>query len=241
MIFSDSEHEERFYNMPVYLHNLRRTNPHTHTHIKIDLMDRFHCCFLAIRWVHVFINCFVPVIFIGSVRLRGNYLKRMYVTVAKDRNNITFRIAFGMTVENNMVSCTWFLMRLKECLGQGKEVAFISNMDDIVSCCIDNVFTNSYHGSGRSLETLYWKTLKSYTMSIFEQNFSRLSRDAREVLTNIGHPKWARAYFPIIRWNVLDMEVPQYFSELSLNQRNVPIITLIEGIRENMQNIFGFT
>nr|KAJ0216651.1 hypothetical protein LSAT_V11C300119800 [Lactuca sativa] len=177
----------------------------------------------------------------------------MYVTVAKDGNNLTFPIAFGMAVENNMVSCTWFLMRLKECLGQGKEVAFISNMDDIVSSCIDNVFTDSYHGytcksvhrylrtrvgSGRSLKTLYWRTLKSYTMFIFEQNFSRLSRDAREVLTNIDHLKWARAYFLIIRWNVLHMEVPQYFSVLSLNQRNVPIITLIEGIREYMQNTF---
>nr|KAJ0185660.1 hypothetical protein LSAT_V11C900485860 [Lactuca sativa] len=75
-------------------------------------------------------------------------------------------------------------------------------------------------------------------MSIFEQNFSRLIRDAREVLTNIGHLKWARAYLSIICWNVLDMEVPQYFSVLSLNQRNVPIITLIEGIIEYMQNTF---
>nr|KAJ0222710.1 hypothetical protein LSAT_V11C200056380 [Lactuca sativa] len=236
MSFSGSEHEESFYNFHVYLHNLRRTNPHTDAHIKTDLMDRFQCCFLAIGWVVYF------------VRLRGNYLKTMYVAVAKNGNNLTFPIAFGMVVENNM-----FLMWLKECLGQGKEVAFISNMDDIVSSHIDNVFTDSYHGytyksvhkylrtrvgSGRSVETLYWRTLKSYTMSIFKQNFSRLSRDAREVLTNIGHPKWARSYFLIIRWNVLDMEVPQYFSELSLNQRNVPIITLIEGICAYMQNTF---
>nr|KAJ0221401.1 hypothetical protein LSAT_V11C200064910 [Lactuca sativa] len=254
MSFSDSEHEESFKNLPVYLHNLRRTNPHTHTHFKTDLMDRFQSCFLAIGWVvHEFINCFLPVIFIGSARLRGNYLKTMFVVVAKDGNNLTFSIAFGMAVENNMVSCTWFLMRLKESLGQGREVAFISNMDDVVSSCVNNVFTDSYHGytcqsvhkylcirvgSGRSLETLFWITSKSYTMSIFEQIFSRLSHDAREMLTNIGHPKWARAYFPIIRWNVLNMEIRQYFSVLSLNQCNVPIITLIEGIREYMQNTF---
>nr|KAJ0216975.1 hypothetical protein LSAT_V11C300142480 [Lactuca sativa] len=170
----------------------------------------------------------------------------MFVAVAKDGNNLNFLIAFGKAVENNLVTCILFLMRLKESLGQGREVAFISNMDGVVSSYVDNVFTDSYQGytcksihkylrtrvgSGRSLETLYRITLKSYTMSTFVQKFSMLCRDAREVLTNIGHPKWPRAYFPIILWNVIDMEVPQYFSALSLNQLNVPIITLIEGIR----------
>nr|KAJ0218848.1 hypothetical protein LSAT_V11C300117200 [Lactuca sativa] len=195
------EQEENFNNLPVYLHNLRQINPHTHTHIKTDLMDRFQSCFLAIRWVvHAFINFFFPVIFIGSVHHRGNYLKTMFVAVAKDGNKLTFPIAFGMVVENNLVSCSWFLMRLKESVGQGREVPFISNMDDVVSSCVDNVFTNSYHGytfksfnkylrtrvgSGRSLETLFWITSKSYTMSIFEQNVFRLSHDACDVLTNI--------------------------------------------------------
>nr|KAJ0199358.1 hypothetical protein LSAT_V11C600317800 [Lactuca sativa] len=180
MSFSDSEHEEGFNNLHVYLHNLRRTNLHTHTHIKTDLMDRFQSCFLAIGWVVYF------------VRLQGNYLKTMFVIVAKDGNNLTFPIAFGMAVENNL-----FLMRLKESLGQGREVAFISNMDDVALKIIGNF-----------------------------------------VLDNIKILHYATAYFPIIRWNVLNMEVPQYFSVLSLNQCNIPIITLIEGIRENMQNTF---
>nr|KAJ0202608.1 hypothetical protein LSAT_V11C500249720 [Lactuca sativa] len=128
MSFFDAEHEEPFNNLPIYLQNLRRTNSQTHTHIKMDLMDRFQSCFLAIGWVvHAFLNCFLPVIFICSVRLRGDYLKTMFVVVAKDGNNLAFPIAFGMAVENNFVSCTWFLLRLKEILRQGREVAFISN------------------------------------------------------------------------------------------------------------------
>nr|KAJ0212805.1 hypothetical protein LSAT_V11C400182880 [Lactuca sativa] len=226
MSFSYNVHEESFNNLPVYLYNLRRTNPHTHTHIKMGLMDRFQSCFLAIGWVvYAFVNCFLPVLYIGSVCLRGDYLKTMFVAVAKDGNNLTIHIAFGMAVEYNVVSYTCFLMRLKECLEEGKEVAFISNMYDVVGSCVDNVFTDSYHGytctsvhkylhtrvgSEKSMETLFWITLKSYTMSNFEQKFSRLRIDAREVLTNI---------------------VP-------LNHRNVPIIALIEGIREYMQNTF---
>nr|KAJ0195894.1 hypothetical protein LSAT_V11C700375820 [Lactuca sativa] len=123
MSFSDSDHEESFNNLPVYLYNLRRFNPHTHTDIKTDLMDRFQSCFLTIGWVvHAFVNCFLPVLYIGSVCLKGDYLKTIFVAVAKDGNNLTIPIAFGMAVENNVVSSTWFLMRLKECLGEGKEV-----------------------------------------------------------------------------------------------------------------------
>nr|KAJ0210515.1 hypothetical protein LSAT_V11C400160820 [Lactuca sativa] len=153
-------------------------------------MDRFQSCFLAIGWVvHAFVNCFLLVLYIGSVRLRGDYLKTMFVAVAKDGNNLTIPIAFGMAFENNVVSSTWFLMRLKECLGEGKEVAFISNMYDVIGSCVDIVFTDSYHGytctsvhkylctrvgSERSMETLLWITLKSYTKPTFKQNFSRL-------------------------------------------------------------------
>nr|KAJ0195919.1 hypothetical protein LSAT_V11C700368440 [Lactuca sativa] len=210
MSFSNIEHEESFNNLPMYLHNLRRTNPHSHP----NGFDGSFPILFSGYWMG------------GSVRLRGDYLKTMFVAVAKDVNNLTFPIAFGMAFENNLVSCNWFLMRLKEILRQGREVAFISNMEDVVSYCIDDVFTKSYH------------VYTSYTMSIFEKKFPRLSRDAHEVLTNIGHLKWARAYFPIIRWNVLDMEVPQFFSVLLLNPCNVPIITLIEGIREYMRHTF---
>nr|KAJ0221793.1 hypothetical protein LSAT_V11C200054970 [Lactuca sativa] len=233
MSFSDSENEKSFNHLLVYLHNLRRSNPHTHIHIKTDLMDRFLACFLAIGWVIHFFSNFI------FLYLRGDYLKTMFVAVAKDGNNQTFPIAFSMAVENNLDNCTCFLMSLKESFGNGREVAFISNMDDVVSSCINIVFTDSYHGYtcnsvhkyirtrvsyGRSLDPLFWMTLKAYTMSIFEQNFARLSCDAHELLANISNLKWARDYVP----NIL----------LSLNQHNVSIITLIEEIREYMQRTF---
>nr|KAJ0202399.1 hypothetical protein LSAT_V11C600314060 [Lactuca sativa] len=77
--------------MSVYLHNLRQTNPHTYMNIKTDMMDR----------------CLLHVIYIGSVRLRGDHLKTMFVAVAMDENNHTLPIAFGMGVTNNVDSCTW--------------------------------------------------------------------------------------------------------------------------------------
>nr|KAJ0212913.1 hypothetical protein LSAT_V11C400164950 [Lactuca sativa] len=108
MSLSESRHEESFNNLPIYLHNLRRTNLRTYTHIRTDLMDRFK--------LYAFIGCFLPVIFISSVPLRGDYLKTMFVVVAIYGNNKTLPIAFALAVENNLYCCTWFLMRLREAL-----------------------------------------------------------------------------------------------------------------------------
>nr|KAJ0190748.1 hypothetical protein LSAT_V11C800392790 [Lactuca sativa] len=44
----------------------------------------------------------------GSVRLRGDYLKTMFVAVTKDGNNLSFPIAFGMAAEKK--SCNLYLV-----------------------------------------------------------------------------------------------------------------------------------
>nr|KAJ0192352.1 hypothetical protein LSAT_V11C800453110 [Lactuca sativa] len=163
--------------------------------------------------LHAFIGCLLYVIFVGSVCLRGDYLNTMFVAVSMDGNNQTITITFGLGVENNVHSCTWFLMRLKEALREGREISFITNMNESL------VFPYSYHGytcksvymyiyahelveTYITMEPLFWITSKSYTTSDFEQNFHRLTHDAREVLTNIGNVKWVRSYFLNIRWNI---------------------------------------
>nr|KAJ0207799.1 hypothetical protein LSAT_V11C500271170 [Lactuca sativa] len=91
--------------------------------------------------------------------------------------------------------------------------------------------------SGRTLQPLFWMTSSSYTVSDLEENFRRLTPNARDMLANIGHAKWARAYFPNIRWNVVNIDVSHFFV-LSVNQRNVLIIMLTETIRGYIQRSF---
>nr|KAJ0191657.1 hypothetical protein LSAT_V11C800435790 [Lactuca sativa] len=196
-------------------------------------MNRFEVRFVAIGWVgDIFVfytfllsmhyRLLLHVIFIVSVPLRGDYLKTMFVAVAIDENNQILPIAFGLAVKNNLYCCTWFLMRLREALRQGGEVSFITNMNDVVSSCIEHVFLNSYHGytsksmfkymctrgvSCRKLKPLFWMN----NVSDFEENIHRLTPDAREMLANIGHAKWERAYFPNICWNVVNIDVTNFF------------------------------
>nr|KAJ0223574.1 hypothetical protein LSAT_V11C200080150 [Lactuca sativa] len=78
----------------------------------------------------------------------------------------------------------------------------------------------------------FYTICKLYTMFDFQQTFDRLTHDAHEVLANIGHTKWTRAYFPNICWNIINIDIPQFLLGLLVNQLNVPIITVTEVICE---------
>nr|KAJ0212118.1 hypothetical protein LSAT_V11C400160800 [Lactuca sativa] len=161
----------------------------------------------------------LPVIFIGSVCIRGEYLNSMFVAVDMDGNNNTMQIAFCIGVANNVNSCTWFLMRLKDAIGEGREVAFITNMDDTISSFVGQVFPEAYHGyssksvliycrlrigQSTNLDYLFFHACKEYTTQDFEKSFSKLSHATREV-----------------------------------TQRNVPMITLIDAIVQYIQQTFA--
>nr|KAJ0212923.1 hypothetical protein LSAT_V11C400168840 [Lactuca sativa] len=150
----------------------------------------------------------------------------MFVVVIINGNTHTLPIAF-------------------ETLRQSREVSFITNMDDVISSFIDMYslilimgillkYTRTRCISSRTLQLLFLITSNSYTVTDFEENFRRLIPDACEVLANIGYAKWARAYFPNIHWNVVNIDVRQNFV-FTVNQRNVLIIMLTEAIRDNIQ------
>nr|KAJ0203992.1 hypothetical protein LSAT_V11C500265100 [Lactuca sativa] len=145
-----------------------------------------------------------------------NYRDFEGVVVAIDGNKLTIPIAFGLTMENNLYCCTWFLTRLTKALRLGRDVSFITNMG---SSCIEHVFPDSYQGilpkymrtrgvSSGTLQSWLWMTSNSYIVSGFEENFRWLNIDAREVLANIGNAKWARANFPNICWNAVNIDIP---------------------------------
>nr|KAJ0190039.1 hypothetical protein LSAT_V11C800450960 [Lactuca sativa] len=202
MSFSYNDHEESFANLHVYLHNIQRINPNSYTYIKTDVLDRFQLCFVAIRCV---------------------YLNSIFVAAAMDGNNNTTPIAFGIGVSNNVNSSTWFLIRLKDAIREGREVALITDMDDTISSYVGQVFRDAY---------MFFRACKAYTTQDFQQSFSKLSHATREFLANIGNKKWTQAYF-------LNINIPEFLLVLSVMQHNVPIISLIDTIVQYIQQTFA--
>nr|KAJ0190084.1 hypothetical protein LSAT_V11C800402970 [Lactuca sativa] len=108
-------------------------------------------------------------------------------------------------MENNIYCCYWFLMRLRESLRQ--EHVFPSSYNEYTFKSVFK-YMRTRGVYGRTLQSFFWMTSNSYIVSDFEEKFCRLTPDAREVLANIGHAKWARTYFSNIRWNVVNIDIP---------------------------------
>lgn len=129
-------------------------------------------------------------------------------------------------------SCTSLMLRLKKCLRNDREVAFIINMDVVIYFSLGQVFHDSYHeyycksvilslryriGLSRLIELCYgpygWHVNHIYVR--FEQNFSRLEyaiesyevRTKRDRFDNISHAKWARPFFPNICFNIMNLVI----------------------------------
>nr|KAJ0220922.1 hypothetical protein LSAT_V11C200054990 [Lactuca sativa] len=82
-------------------------------------------------------------------------------------------------------------------------------MEDTISSCVGQVFPDAYH---ECVDLLSHKNLLKHIFRLFVlpcmQSIYQLSHVAREFLPNIGNVKWEQAYFPNIRWNVLNINIP---------------------------------
>ncbi|XP_044496513.1 uncharacterized protein LOC123218895 [Mangifera indica] len=81
---------------------------------------------------------------------------------------------------------------------------------------------------------MYWKVAKAYTEFEFQQvikSLSRLHPEATAYLCEVGFDRWARAYFPGHRYNVMTTNIAKSFNALVKHTRGLPIIMLIEFIR----------
>ena len=85
---------------------------------------------------------------------------------------------------------------------------------------------------------MYWKAAKAYTEFEFQQVMKSLSRvhlEAAAYLCEVGFDRWARAYFPGHRYNVMTTNIAESFNALVKHARGLPITMLIEFIRGTLQ------
>ncbi|XP_044470500.1 uncharacterized protein LOC123199527 [Mangifera indica] len=88
---------------------------------------------------------------------------------------------------------------------------------------------------------MYWKAAKAYTEFEFQQvmkSLSRLHPEATAYLYEVGFDRWARAYFPGHRYNVMTTNIAESFNALVKHARGLPITMLIEFIRGTLQRWF---
>lgn len=133
------------------------------------------------------------------------------VVVGMDGSNQILPIATGVAQGESAESWTWFMTKLKECIGDVPNLAIISDRHYGITAACNSVFLNAFHGYycchlmlntkmySETLKCLYWKTYKAYTTDAFENLMSdiRLVRaQAYKKLVEAGVEKWPRAHCP---------------------------------------------
>ncbi|XP_022033039.1 uncharacterized protein LOC110934159 [Helianthus annuus] len=248
---------DSFAELPIYCYNLKLANPGSVTHILVDEQSRFEMVFVALgAAIRSFMLNLRPVVIIDAAHLKGEFKGTLFLAVGMDGNNQILPLAYGIGKSEDGESWTWFLSKLRDCVGEIADMAIISDRANSIHVGVRNVFPRVYHGlccrhlmmnlrlpssKKKEYEALWWKTCKSYRMSDFTESFNALCLAVpriRQVLTNIGFGRWARAHCPGNRYHYMTSNSAESINSLSRFSRKMPITQLIEFFRESVQKWF---
>ncbi|XP_022041232.1 uncharacterized protein LOC110943808 [Helianthus annuus] len=215
---------DSFAELPFYCYNLERANPGSVTHIKTDDERPFEMVFIAIgAAIRTFICNLRPVVIIDAAHLKGEFKGTLFLAVGMDGNNQILPISYGIGKSEDGESWTWFLSKLKECIGEIPEMAIISDR------------ANSIHLA------LWWKICKSYRLSDFNESFNALCLAVprvRHTLTSIGFGRWARVHCPCNRYHYMTSNSAESINALSRHSRKMSVTQLLEFFRQYVQKWF---
>ncbi|GJT51679.1 transposase, MuDR, MULE transposase domain protein [Tanacetum coccineum] len=159
-------------------------------------------------------------------------------------------IATGVSQGETGESWTWFLRKLKDCIGEVPNLAIISDRHYAITLACNTVFPNSFHGyccrhlmmncgmQSDKFKELYWKTCKAYTPEDFEKLMSdihALRPDAHQKLVDVGIEKWSRAKCPANRYNYMTSNSVESINALTKDVRKIPITSLMDWFRDLLQ------
>ncbi|XP_021995086.1 uncharacterized protein LOC110891922 [Helianthus annuus] len=86
-----------------------------------------------------------PVVIIDAAHLKGEFKGTLFLAVAMDGNNQILPIAYGIGKSEDGESWTWFLSKLRECVGEIADMAIISDRANSIHVGVRNVFPRVYH------------------------------------------------------------------------------------------------
>ncbi|GKB81339.1 transposase, MuDR, MULE transposase domain protein [Tanacetum coccineum] len=167
-----------------------------------------------------------------------------------DGNNQIIPIATGVAQSETNESWTWFLSKLKDCIGEVPNLTIISDRHYAITHACKNVFPNSFHGyccrhlmmncnmQSDKLNGLYWKTCKAYTIPKFEKLISLILTvrpDSHRKLIQAGFSKWTRALCPTTRYNYMTSNSVESINALTKDVRKLPITQLMDWFRDLLQ------
>ncbi|GKC62389.1 transposase, MuDR, MULE transposase domain protein [Tanacetum coccineum] len=200
--------------------------------------------------IRTFLNCLRPLIIIDVANLKGLYKGTNHLAVGMDGNNQIVPIAFSICKGETGPCWTWWMSVLKECIGDNRNLLFISDRHPAIALVVQNQFPLAFHAvccrhlmmnlslKNKQRKGLFWKICKAYTRKDFATSMRRLQLvqpDAYQKLCEVGPQRWSRAHFPLVRYNYMTLKSVESVNAYSVLHRKIPMLKLAETYPDMVQ------
>ncbi|KAL5561311.1 hypothetical protein UlMin_031058 [Ulmus minor] len=179
---------------------------------------------------------------------KGTFL----VATCQDGNYNCYHIAWGVVDSERDESWSWFLLQLKDVIGELDGLVFISDRHPSIQKGVATVFPQVTYGAcywhvGQNLKnrfkskdanTIFNQAAEAYKLSEFSAKFAKLKRrfpHAHDYLSNqVGVEKWTRAMFLGKRYNIMTTNIVEALNSTLKRAREYPLLLLLDAIVEKM-------
>ena len=238
---------------PLFCHELEVQNPGTVTAIETDSGNNFRYFFMSLgACIRGFQAHIRRVVAVDGTFMKGKYYGTLFSAVCLDGNNQIYPLAFRVGDSENDQSWSWFLIQLRQAIGDVDDLVFISDRHKSIEKGIRTVFPSAIHGvcchhlsmntkkkfKNDTILSLFWLAAKSCRHSDFTgymEQIRSISSGAYSYLQGIGFQKWARAHFPGNRYNIMTTNIAESMNNVLKYARRLPITIMAEFLRKTMQ------
>ncbi|XP_058739575.1 uncharacterized protein LOC131611665 [Vicia villosa] len=199
-----------------------------------------------------------PFIGLDGCHLKNKYGGILLIAVSRDANDQYLPLAFGVVETETRDSWSWFVKLLLEDIGHENRWCFMSDQQKgLVSVfeeeypefehrfCLRHLYANfkKKYGGGTLYRDLIMAAAKATYFEAHEEKMNQIkevSLDAYDWLNAIPKHKWCKHAFPFhSKCDVLMNNLSESFNATILMQRDKPIITMFEWIRNYLMGRFA--
>ncbi|XP_062119357.1 uncharacterized protein LOC133833115 [Humulus lupulus] len=249
--------ESSFQKLPSFLYMMEQKNPGTVTHLQMDNEGRFKYCFMALGVSIMGFKTYIrPVICVDGTFLTTRCGGTLLCAMGQDANKQIYPIAFSVVDSENNDSWLYFLLRLKEAIGEVENLVFVSDRHTSIASALTKNFPEAHHDACIHHVSMnirakfktdhcheeFFLAAKAYRKREFLRHFEKIKfKDlaiAQYLENQVGFEKWARSFFPGHRYNLMTTGIAESWNNVIAEARGWPITCLMEFMRHTLQKWF---
>ncbi|KAL1193995.1 Protein FAR1-RELATED SEQUENCE 5 [Cardamine amara subsp. amara] len=243
--------EESFKIVYSYLYMLEKVNHGTKTSVVLDEGKRFKYLFVALGASIEGFQVMRKVIVVDATFLKTVYDGVLIFASAQDPNHHHYPIAFAVADGEKEDTWMWFFKTLKTIIPDSPELVFISDRNASLIKAVGGVYPSSHHGhcidhlsqnvmtkvtfvNKDDAAAKFRQIAQIYTITEFEKQYEdfrmRFPKAATYLDTTCEVEKWARCYFPGLKYNIQTSNVVESMNSVFKQARKFALLPMIDTI-----------